>query len=57
MYNWAIRRIILNSFETDIKRTVISMPFVVGIILEIGILWVAGFDSGNCNIALFDGMA
>ena len=45
MYNWAIRRIILNSFETDIKRTVISMPFVVGIILEISILWVAGFDS------------
>ena len=35
----------MNSFETDIKRAVISMPFVVGIILEISILWVAGFDS------------
>lgn len=35
----------MNSFETDIKRAVCSRGFVAGLILELVILFTAGFDS------------
>lgn len=35
----------MNSFETDIGRAVLSRGFIAGILLEILILFTAGFDS------------
>lgn len=35
----------MNSFETDLKRAFLSRGFFVGLMLEIGILFTAGFDS------------
>lgn len=35
----------MNSFETDIKRAVCSRGFAAGLILELVILFTAGFDS------------
>ena len=35
----------MNSFETDIGRAVLSRGFIAGVLLEILILFTAGFDS------------
>lgn len=35
----------MNSFETDVGRAICSGGFIVGVLLEIGILFAAGFDS------------
>lgn len=35
----------MNSFETDLKRAVLSRGFAAGLLLEILILFTAGFDS------------
>ena len=35
----------MNSFETDVGRAVCSRGFIAGVLLEIGILFAAGFNS------------
>lgn len=42
----------MNSFETDLKRAVCSRGFVLGLILELLILWKAGFNSDLFRISV-----
>ena len=42
----------MNSFETDLKRAVISIPFVLGVLLEFGILMTAGLDSDLFKVSI-----
>ncbi len=35
----------MNSFETDLKRAMLSRGFLLGVVLELVILFTAGFDS------------
>ena len=35
----------MNSFETDVKRAIISKGFLAGFVLELVILWKVGGDS------------
>ena len=42
----------MNSFETDLKRAIISVPFVIGVALEFFILIGAGFDSDLFKVSV-----
>lgn len=42
----------MNSFETDLKRAVISIPFITGVILELIILLVSGADSDLFKVSI-----
>ena len=42
----------MNSFETDMKRAVLSIPFVIGVVLEFSILCMAGFNSDLFKISV-----
>lgn len=42
----------MNSFESDLKRAVISIPFVAGVIIEVVILLCSGFDSDLFRVSV-----
>ena len=42
----------MNSFETDFKRAVISWKFLAGVLLELFILFAAGFDSDLFRVSV-----
>lgn len=42
----------MNSFETDLKRAICSRGFALGLILELLILWNAGFDSDLFRVSV-----
>lgn len=42
----------MNSFETDLKRAIISIPFLVGVALEFFILLTLGYDSDLFKVSI-----
>lgn len=42
----------MNSFESDLKRAVISVPFIAGVIIETIILFTSGFDSDLFKVSV-----
>lgn len=42
----------MNSFETDLKRSIISFPFLIGVLLEVVILLIGDFNSDLFKISV-----
>lgn len=42
----------MNSFESDLKRAVISIPFAAGVIIEVMILFFSGFNSDLFKVSV-----
>ena len=42
----------MNSFETDLKRGIFSIPFGVGMVLELIILFTQGFEADMYKVSV-----